>query len=533
MKNKEKMLGVMLDCSRNAVMTADNVKKYALILKKMGYNTLMLYTEDTYEVDNQPYFGYLRGRYSKDEIKDIDRYCAEIGIELVPCIQTLAHVNCIFKWVKEYGDICDCDDILLAESEKTYALINDMFSTIAECFSSRKIHIGMDEAYKVGLGKYRELHGNKERFDIINNHLHKVCEIAEKYGFEPMLWSDMFCKLALNIENQYESADLEKIRGKANLPKSASLVYWDYYSTDYDRYVSNIKTNKAFQRKVYFAGGAWTWKGFTPDNGYSIETTKAAVKACRDCGVDGILFTVWGDDGAECSKYAVLPTLMYAAEAINGNTDMASIKEKFKNITGSDFDAFFLLDKINNPGGRHERDTNKYLFYNDVFLGIHDLRCTENDEKFYADLTNELKTVKETGEYAYLFETGEKLASVLAIKTNLGNKTRMAYKANDKNALKELIPVYDELLKRVDEFYNAFYKQWIKENKPHGFDVQDIRFGGVIQRLKSGKRRIAEYVNGEITEIPELAETILDSKWCQHRWATCVTPNVISHNLIS
>jgi len=44
----EKMLGVMIDCSRNAVMTVDSVKKYADIIRKMGYNTIMLYTEDTY-----------------------------------------------------------------------------------------------------------------------------------------------------------------------------------------------------------------------------------------------------------------------------------------------------------------------------------------------------------------------------------------------------------------------------------------------------------------------------------------------------
>ena len=35
----EKMLGVMLDCSRNAVMKPETVKHYANIVKKMGYNT--------------------------------------------------------------------------------------------------------------------------------------------------------------------------------------------------------------------------------------------------------------------------------------------------------------------------------------------------------------------------------------------------------------------------------------------------------------------------------------------------------------
>ena len=52
----EKMLGVMIDCSRNAVMNTDSVKEFANILKRMGYNTLMLYTEDTYEVNGNPLF---------------------------------------------------------------------------------------------------------------------------------------------------------------------------------------------------------------------------------------------------------------------------------------------------------------------------------------------------------------------------------------------------------------------------------------------------------------------------------------------
>lgn len=161
-------------------MNVPTVKRFCDIIAKMGYNTLMLYTQDTYEVDNQPYFGYLRGRYSKEEIKEIDAYCISKGIELIPCIQTLAHLNCIFKWWDAYEDIRDCDDILLIGEEKTDKLIDDMFSTISQCFTSKRIHIGMDEAYRVGIGKYLAKHGYQERFDIINGHLHKVCENTRK-----------------------------------------------------------------------------------------------------------------------------------------------------------------------------------------------------------------------------------------------------------------------------------------------------------------------------------------------------------------
>lgn len=56
--------GTMLDCSRNAVMSVNSLKKWIDITADLGYNTLLLYTEDTYELDDNPYFGYMRGRYT-------------------------------------------------------------------------------------------------------------------------------------------------------------------------------------------------------------------------------------------------------------------------------------------------------------------------------------------------------------------------------------------------------------------------------------------------------------------------------------
>ena len=85
--------GVMLDMSRNGVMKPASVNKFVDYISSFGYNMLQLYTEDTYEVKNEPYFGYLRGGYTKEEIQEIDAHCKEKGVELIPCIQTLAHLG--------------------------------------------------------------------------------------------------------------------------------------------------------------------------------------------------------------------------------------------------------------------------------------------------------------------------------------------------------------------------------------------------------------------------------------------------------
>ena len=118
--------GVMLDVSRNAVIKVTELKKYIDYISKMGYNCLELYAEDTYKIDGEPYLGYLRGGYTKEEIKEIDAYAKSKGIELIPCIQTLAHITNMCK-IPNYWDIIDCDDILLIDSEKTYAFLDNIF----------------------------------------------------------------------------------------------------------------------------------------------------------------------------------------------------------------------------------------------------------------------------------------------------------------------------------------------------------------------------------------------------------------------
>lgn len=522
-----KMLGVMVDCSRNAVLSVPSVKRFADVISQMGYNALMLYTEDTYEVEGQPFFGHFRGRYSREELSEIDGYCARRGVELIPCIQTLAHLNCMFKQRAVYGDINDCDDILLAGDERTYKLIDDMLKSLSSCVRSRKIHIGMDEAYRVGTGKYKTKNGERDRFEVINEHLHKVCGIAAKYGYEPMIWSDMFVKLATGNDSQYAHADPAKIKEKAALPESVSLVYWDYYSDDPVRYERMIGVNKLFGRPVYFAGGAWTWNGFCPDNEKSIRNTRAALSACKARGVDGVFVTLWGDDGAECSPFAVLPSLLCAAEFYKGNEDLEDIKEKFARLCGASFDGFTLFDALDKPGGKHGVNPSKYLFYNDLFCGKRDPFVGKDDGAYYAALSRKIKGVSEKGEYAYLFDVYEKLADVLSIKCDMGARLRKAYRKGDRRALSDILSDLPALEEKIEAFYTAHKNRWFYDNKPYGFDVQDIRIGGLLRRVRSCRERLSDYLSGKINEIPELSEPQLWYEPDKAFWAETASANDI------
>jgi hypothetical protein len=504
---KENYFGIMIDCSRGAVMKVEKVKEYVDYLALFGYNMLSLYTEDTFLVDNEPRFGYLRGAYTKDEIKEIDAYCVSKGIELVPCIQTLAHLNQIFLW-SEYQEINDCNEILLVGEEKTYKFLDNVLKTVRECFSSNLINIGMDEAHMLGLGKYLDKNGYQNRFSILKSHLGKVNEMVKSYNFKPMMWSDMFFRFA-NEGDYYGKNMTEEARSSA--PKDVSLVYWDYYHVEYEEYDRLIKMHKTFDNEVWFAGGAWMWRGFAPHNDYSMETMIPAMKALKDNNVKNIFFTMWGDDGKECSSFAVLPALFKLKKIYDGETDEELIKKEFKELTGADFDGMMNLDLPNKVGEYAENNNPcKYLFYNDIFLGIFDstLKGTEREE--YLAHANKLFSFVNGGKFDYLYETLGELCLFLSIKSTIGLKLRNAYKNKDKKTLKILIKDITLMQEHLNDFYNSFLKLWSIENKSYGIEVHNARIGGAICRIEYCKQLLIKYVKGKIDKIEDLEAEILD-----------------------
>ena len=132
-----------------------------------------MYTEDTYEVEGEPFFGYMRGKYTAEEIRAMDAYAKSKNMQLIPGIQTLAHLGSIFRYA-EYTHINDADDILLVGDERTYNVSDDIFRTVANCFTSRVVNIGMDEAFKLGRGKYLDKNGLVPSEKSMRQHLHTV-----------------------------------------------------------------------------------------------------------------------------------------------------------------------------------------------------------------------------------------------------------------------------------------------------------------------------------------------------------------------
>lgn len=539
-------LGIMVDCSRNGVLNMQAFKKLIKHLALMGYSNVQLYTEDTYEIEGYPYFGYQRGRYTKKEFQEMDLYAGLFSIELVPCIQTLAHLGRIFKW-PAFSEVRDCNDILLIDEEKTYTLLDAMFRTMSENLTSRRINIGMDEAHMVGLGKFLDRHGYQDRMEIMLRHFNRVMEIARKYGYKPMMWSDMLFRLVSGGEYYTEDCPVREDLLKL-IPEDITLVYWDYYSTEQKTYDIMLRNHLKISSKLAFAGGAWKWSGFCPNSHFSEYVASVAHKSCLENGVGEVLITSWGDNGAECPLFSVLPALQIWAELCYANNSRGEyLEQRFFTCTGASYEDFMVLGRPaltpDNPApGRCGINASKYLLYQDVLGGLYDAHVLKDSfREHFAGCTRLMEQCLErsSGEWKYLFETQRTFCHVLELKCDMGLRLRQAYASGDKETIaaiagKEL----PELLVRIEKLLKALGDQWKKENKIFGFDVLELRFGGLKQRLLSVKDRLTAYVNHETALLEELEYEALTvdgkthtddnlSVWCPN-WDSVASASVIA-----
>ncbi|MFS0821226.1 beta-N-acetylhexosaminidase [Bacillus sp. 1P02SD] len=506
------MTGAMLDASRNGVLTVSEIKSLLRKMAVMGLNALMVYTEDTYEVKELPYFGYMRGRYTEEELRTCDEYAQALGIEMIPCIQTLAHLTEALKW-NYASNIRDTADILLVGEPETYQFLENIITAATKPFKSKRIHIGMDEAHQLGLGRYLDKNGYEERFAIMNKHLEKVVKITEGLGLQSMIWSDMYFRLGSKYGGYYDLDAKIPQDVIASIPNT-QLVYWDYYHSDEEFYRTFIQKHKELGSDPIFAGGVWTWNGISPNYGKAIATTEAALNACKKEGVREVFATMWGDNGAETPLATSLPILqLFAEHSYHKTVTEQEVAERFHFCTGGTYSDFMVLNLLDETPGvsennLHESNPSKFLLWQDVLIGLYDQNIQGLPmNQHYERLIPRLEEASQNNpEWKDMFGFYEQLARVLSVKAEIGIHLKEAYDAVDKKNIESIKTQLGRLIESTQELRLKHRNLWFSMNKPFGWEVIEIRYGGLLARLETAKFRIDEWLKGNISRIEELEE---------------------------
>ena len=511
-------LSAMIDSSRCGVPTVKTVSRLLDRMAMMGYNMLLLYTEDSLTLPNRPYFGYMRGRYTPEELRAIDDYAYEYGIEVIPCLECYGHMEQYLMW-REAAPIKDTARVLLAREEKTFEFLDELIGSVSACFRSRRIHVGMDEAWDMGRGKFMDKHGYVPPFEIFNEYMESLVKITDKYGLRPMMWSDMYFRISHPNHKYCAEETVIPSEVAEKIPEGVELVYW-HYGEKYgcDDYM--LKKHIALNHPVIYAGGLWSWIGHFPEHHYTMDCVEKGLRACRDNDVREAMCTVWSNDNAECDLFANLFGLSYFAElCYDSSPSEEKLRRRFKTVTGGDYDAFLLMSAYHNKDlaagyeNYSHRFLGKPLFWQDIMEGLYDSHLSDRPmSPHYAEATRRMAAYAEgEGEWKELYGLAAKIFDYLGVKTLIAENLVSAYKRRDRALLSEiseiLLPALREAVNRVHEAHKAL---WFTHNKTLGWANLDVRYGGVAARCDTAKMRIDAYLSGEIDCLEELEEPRLE-----------------------
>ncbi len=529
------MNGPMFDMSQgNAAFNVKTMKKNLVQLALMGLNMAMLYCEDNFEVQNHPYFGYMRPTYTEADMKELDDYAFSLGIEMIPCVQALAHMPDALHW-DVFQDIRDYEACLLVGKKETYDFLRDLLISASRPFRTKRIHIGMDEAWNLGRGQYIDVYGYRPAAEIMKEHLARVMELVRELGLEPMMWDDMFFR-ALNDGKYYTLANdtLEGKDGRAAkdeeffkkassmVPEGMRCVYWDYYHLKQEEYEELIRQHKYLGDGLIFAGGLWSWRGFAMSWDKSLRTTTAALAACKKLGVKEVFMTTWGDNGTEAlATVTLIGCQLFAELAYRDGYDRDEFARRFAFCTGGcleDFEQLQYLDQNDltvaaKPKDPSTRNCSKHLMWQDILTGLMDKNYDGFDfESHYKALTPKLElAATRNGRFNGIFRFSALVSRVLERKAQMGLRVTAAYRAGDKEALRRYAEVeLPALAEDVRATRLEHMENWFEIYKPFGWDVMDMRWGALLARIDSAIRQLKGYLEGKCERIEELEVERLD-----------------------
>ena len=513
-------LSCMLDVSFSAPLTVKSVKEFIEYMALFGFNQLQFYIEDMYEIKDRPYFGYMRGRYTFEELKEIDDYAYGLGIEVVPCMQTLGHMSQYLRW-NEASAVKDTSSVLLCESDTTYEFIEQMILASSAPFRTKKIHVGCDETYGLGSGKYLKLYGKKDVMELYLNHINKVAEICERHGLSPMMWSDMLCSsFSKGGGNWNPDIDIPSYV-KDRLPENMSLVFWHYgQKKGAEGYM--IPKHRALGKEPMFAGASHIWQSYLPDYYFSLMATESSLSECKRLGIKEVMITLW--NYRKCVYQAALLDLCQYGE-LTYEDSSAELKERFEFLTGASYDAFLKMSELSNTYrteeekkryqyGRNEKG-NAYII-TDILLNVLEKEwLSDPREAYYAEGADYFRPLaKKAGKWQFLYRYCYALFDMMRLKAAIVERLSPAYRSGDRKTLeaihKDILPAYLEALEELSNIHGYHKDSFLR---PFGTELMDAGYGKMKERAKTAIRRIGAYLDGRIESIGELQCDRLDYQW--------------------
>jgi len=462
--------GYYLDISRGRVPTVEGIKKFIDKAAFYKYTDFQLYIEHTFAWEGFEEIYTHQGYLTAEEILEIDAYCRERYIDLVPSFALFGHLFNLLQ-SKSYNEYCELKDHKMVKhnyrermehhtidlsNPKSFDLLKEMLGQVIPLFTSKKFNICCDETVDLGVGRAKEMADKIGKGQMYVNHINALYKyLHDEMGKEIMFWGDIVGNYFLDIMGDCSDVVTQ-------LPEDIICLLWEYnYPMREKRYVT-IMENSLTKCLCPWTAGASRFIPLYHGTGYvGCDNIDEMARFGKKNGVYRMLVTDWGDSGHVCHAELRFPLLAlggakawnndsldgfekfdcYISEIEYGNSEMLSLLKQVSEIS-KPYQWESLVAEYNRSGASVD--------INAVMSEV--LPPEESLKDVYFKLENLEKKI------ASCKMNDSRDAIITAVK---GTRLVVAIK------LAEKYPVMDNfvLANKIEKWFEEFALVWRKDNK--------------------------------------------------------------------
>ena len=305
--------GIMLDVSRGRVPRRATLEALVDLCARMRLNVLMLYVEHTFAFRRHPEIGEGASPLDAETILALDAYAADRGVELVPCLQSLGHMERVLS-LPRYQKLAESDRrwSVSPSRPETYSFLAELYDEFLPLFRSQRFNANCDEPFDLGRGQSARRAPNKSPGELFSGHVEALERLARKHGKQLMIWADFAYKHADQIPR---------------LAPDTVLIDW-WYEAEFE--ADRVAKLRRHGFEFWVSPGTSAWNCLFPRVANSEANIARWADAGRRHGATGLLNTDWGDFG----HYNTLGASLYAyaqgaQHAWSGAADEANFDRAF------------------------------------------------------------------------------------------------------------------------------------------------------------------------------------------------------------
>jgi hypothetical protein len=283
---------VSLDVNRDKVPTMTTL--FALVdrLAGWGVNQLQLYMEHVFAYTGHEEVWRGHSPFTPEEIRELDAYCRDRFVELVPNQNSLAHFH---RWLvhERYRDLAEVPEGILhpfshakepfslcPTDPRVVSLLEDLYDQLLPNFTSRLFHVGLDEPIDLGQGRSKPDCDERGVGRVFLEHLCRVRDLVAARGRTMQFWADWILLYPELV---------------GELPKDVVACCWGY-EADHP-FEEQLELLAAALERRYVCPGTSSWNSISGRTTNALANLTRAARIGLRAGCEGYLVTDWGDNG--------------------------------------------------------------------------------------------------------------------------------------------------------------------------------------------------------------------------------------------